>query len=92
LTVVVATIGPLAVATVGAFDPATGTFYLRAEAGPGAPDAGVFRYGLPGWLPVAGDWNGDGTTTVSPTKLSDMPPPAAARTSASSWSSSRPRL
>jgi hypothetical protein len=46
------------------FDPSTGTWYLRNEAGPGLPDAGVFRYGAPEWLPVVGDWNGDGTATI----------------------------
>jgi hypothetical protein len=30
----------------------------------GPPDAGIFRYGGVGWLPVVGDWNGDGATTV----------------------------
>jgi hypothetical protein len=49
---------------IGAFDPATGTFYLRGEASSGSPDAGVFQYGAAGWLPVVGDWNGDGKTTV----------------------------
>jgi hypothetical protein len=50
--------------TVGAFDQATGTWYLRNENDPGAPDAGQFAYGGPGWDPVVGDWNGDGQTSV----------------------------
>jgi hypothetical protein len=50
--------------TVGVYDPSTGTFYLRNENSAGAPDAGVFAYGAPGWQPVAGDWNADGITTI----------------------------
>src|SRR5262249_48929198 len=44
--------------------PATATWYLRTEANPGAPDAGRFSYGAPGWTPVVGDWDANGTTTV----------------------------
>src|SRR5262249_22974705 len=51
---------PLAATTAGVFDPATATFYLRNTHSPGAPDAGPFAYGGPGWRPVAGDWDGDG--------------------------------
>jgi hypothetical protein len=51
-------------AGVGTFDPATGTWYLRNDVSPGAPDAGQFPYGGAGWLPVVGDWDGNGTTTV----------------------------
>jgi hypothetical protein len=40
------------------------TWYLRSEVGPGAPDAGQFAYGAPGWKPVVGDWDGNGTDTV----------------------------
>jgi hypothetical protein len=52
------------VATVGVFDPATATWYLRDSDSPGAADVTPFRYGAPGWLPVVGDWNGNGTFTV----------------------------
>ncbi len=52
------------VSTVGTFNPATATWYLRNENSAGGPDAGQFQYGGPGWTPVVGDWNGDGTTTV----------------------------
>jgi hypothetical protein len=45
-------------AGVGLFDPATATWYLRNEAGPGFPDAGMFQYGAAGWGPVAGGWDG----------------------------------
>jgi ELWxxDGT repeat protein len=55
---------PGSVTTVGAFDPATGTWYLKNSNSPGAPDAGHFAYGAPGWISVAGDWNGDGVMTV----------------------------
>jgi hypothetical protein len=41
-------------AGIGAFDPSTATFYLRNEAGAGAPDAGQFAYGGAGFLPVVG--------------------------------------
>jgi hypothetical protein len=43
---------------IGAFDPATGLWYLL-----GAPGGGLlapFAYGLPGWVPVVGDWTGSG--------------------------------
>jgi hypothetical protein len=49
---------------IGAFDAASGTWYLRNEDSAGAPDAGQFAYGLPNWKGVVGDWNGDGTVTV----------------------------
>jgi glucose/arabinose dehydrogenase len=46
------------------FDPRTAIWYLRTSNSAGAPDAGQFAYGGPGWLPVAGDWNGDGKETI----------------------------
>jgi glucose/arabinose dehydrogenase len=51
-------------AAIGAFDRGSGTWFLRRTAAGGAPDAGQFAYGAPGWLPVVGDWNGDGVDTV----------------------------
>jgi parallel beta-helix repeat protein len=47
-------------------DTTTGTltWYLRNENSPGAPDIPPFAYGAAGWVPVVGDWNGDGVTTV----------------------------
>jgi hypothetical protein len=57
------TLPPVA-ATVGTFDPTTATWYLRNENGSGAPDAGSFSYGAPGWIPVMGDWDGNGTQTI----------------------------
>src|SRR5205823_2754784 len=50
--------------TVGVVDPSTMTWYLRNSNSPGAPDFTAFRYGAPGWLPVVGDWDGNGTTTI----------------------------
>jgi V8-like Glu-specific endopeptidase len=50
--------------TIGTFDPSTATWYLKNHNGPGAPDITAFRYGAPGWIPVVGDWDGDGTTTI----------------------------
>jgi hypothetical protein len=47
---------------IGAFDPATGLWYLSGAAGGGLLPP--FAYGLPGWVPVVGDWDGNGTTTV----------------------------
>jgi hypothetical protein len=52
------------VSTPGMFDPGTGTWYLRNENSSGAPDAGAFQFGAPGWLPVVGDWDGNGSVTV----------------------------
>jgi cyclophilin family peptidyl-prolyl cis-trans isomerase len=50
--------------TLGAFDPGTGTWYLRNEVSAGVPDVGVFSYGAPNWSPVIGDWTGRGLTSV----------------------------
>jgi parallel beta-helix repeat protein len=54
--------------TIGVVRPntATGTltWFLRNENSPGAPDITPFAYGAASWVPVAGDWNGDGVTTV----------------------------
>jgi Putative Ig domain len=49
---------------IGAFDSATGMWYLRNEANAGAPDAGQFQFGLSGWIAVTGDWNGTGETGI----------------------------
>jgi hypothetical protein len=50
--------------TPGVFDPTTATWYLRDSNSAGAPNIAPFQYGAPGWAPVVGDWNGDGTTTI----------------------------
>lgn len=45
---------------IGTVDPTTMTWYLAT---PGK-EINSFRYGTPGWIPVVGDWNGDGITTI----------------------------
>ncbi len=55
---------PTSSATVGVFDPTTAAWYLRNSNTPGAPSTGPFVYGAPTWMPVTGDWNGDGTVTI----------------------------
>src|SRR5262249_36305143 len=50
--------------TVGTLDPTTATWYLRNSNTAGAPDCGSFRYGAPGWIGLAGDWDGNGTMTI----------------------------
>jgi hypothetical protein len=58
------TSAPKPVQTIGAFDPSTAFWFLRNENNGGAPDAAAFQFGLNTWLPITGDWNGDGTTTI----------------------------
>jgi hypothetical protein len=55
--------------TIGVADTtgATGPFavwYLHNANGVGAPDGGPFAYGVAGWVPVVGDWDGDGVDTI----------------------------
>jgi VCBS repeat-containing protein len=50
--------------TLGAFDPADGRWYLRNAVAPGAPDTAPFAYGAAGWVPLLGDWDGNGTLTI----------------------------
>jgi len=51
--------------TIGLYNPATSTFFLR-NSNTSAPADVVFGYGPAGagWIPVAGDWNGDGIDTI----------------------------
>lgn len=56
---------PVKPTTIGAFDPQTATWYLRNSNSAGAPDAGQFQFGAPGWFAVVGDWDGNGTSTVA---------------------------
>ena len=50
--------------TIGAFNPATAQFLLRSENSSGPADVATFNFGQPGWLPITGDWDGDGVDTV----------------------------
>ena len=51
--------------SVGHFDPSTMTFQILTTLAPSPPEI-TFRFGKrgKGWLPVTGDWNGDGRDTV----------------------------
>jgi hypothetical protein len=51
--------------SIGLYDPATGVFFLRNSNNGGAANA-QFGYGPGGlgWIPLAGDWNGDRLATV----------------------------
>jgi parallel beta-helix repeat protein len=55
---------PLPAATVGVFDPATQTWYLRGSNSAGPPAAGQFRFGTATSLPVSGDWTGTNPDTI----------------------------
>ena len=50
---------------VGLYSPTNSTFYLRYANQSGPPDV-TFTYGVAnaGWIPIAGDWDGNGTTTL----------------------------
>src|SRR5207248_11546625 len=50
--------------TIGAFDPATATWYLNNQTGAGNPSISPFAYGGPGWVPAVGDWDGDGQKSI----------------------------
>ncbi|MFJ2193914.1 VCBS repeat-containing protein, partial [Kitasatospora sp. NPDC087861] len=47
--------------SIGAYDPGTGTFYEGNQAG---ATLGSAKFGNPEWKPLAGDWNGTGTSKV----------------------------
>lgn len=49
--------------TIGIYNSASGSWYLRDAHSVGAPTHYVFSYG-PGNIPVTGDWNGDGVDTI----------------------------
>jgi ribosomal protein S16 len=51
--------------TIGLFNPAASTFFLRNSASTGVADLS-FGYGPggAGWTPLVGDWNGDGVDTI----------------------------
>jgi uncharacterized delta-60 repeat protein len=50
--------------TPGVYDTVTAMWYLRDTATAGAPTVLPFAYGVPGWTPLVGDWDGDGVFTV----------------------------
>jgi len=52
-------------ATPGLYDPVHATFFLRNSNSGGTADL-TFTYGPSslGWIPITGDWNGDGIDTV----------------------------
>jgi hypothetical protein len=62
--------GPVTIGVVEVIDssiPGQGkvlTWKLRNSLTPGAPDVAQFAYGAQGDIPVVGDWDGNGTTTV----------------------------
>jgi hypothetical protein len=49
---------------IAVFQPNNATWYLHNSPTAGAPDVSPFAYGGPNWIPVAGDWNGDGHVSV----------------------------
>ena len=53
--------------TVGLVDISSGVWYLRNSGGV----VTSFFYGVPGDLPISGDWNGDGTSTPGLYRQSD---------------------
>jgi hypothetical protein len=57
------------ITTIGVYRPPSsdgdaGWWFLRNENSGGWWDVPEFAYGGPGDIPVVGDWNGDGTTTI----------------------------
>lgn len=51
--------------SIGVYNPATATSFLRNSNTSGVADVPAFNYGIPNWVPLSGDWNGDGTDTIS---------------------------
>src|SRR5262249_19757168 len=49
-------------AGVGVLQPDAAAWYLRGSASPGAPNVSPFAFGGPGWVALAGDFDGNGTT------------------------------
>lgn len=50
-------------ASLGAVDPGF-TWYLREANSPGGTSTPPFAYGAGGWVPVAGDWDGNGGDSI----------------------------
>jgi FtsP/CotA-like multicopper oxidase with cupredoxin domain len=55
--------------TIGVYNPADASFHLRNHNDPGPADW-LFTFGTPGFVPLGGDWNGDGIDTVGAFRLS----------------------
>ena len=49
--------------TIGVYRPSNTTFYLKKANNSGFADE-VIAYGIPGDLPIIGDWDGDGIDTI----------------------------
>jgi hypothetical protein len=54
---------PLCAVTAGVFRPSNGALYLKNSNTTGFADVAI-NYGLPSDYPIAGDWDGNGTTTI----------------------------
>ena len=56
---------PAGADTIGLYDPSDSQFWLKNSNASGYHDL-KFDYGAPqaGWIPLSGDWNGDGTVTI----------------------------
>jgi hypothetical protein len=54
---------PVCAVTVGVFRPSNGLLFLRNSNTSGFADVAL-NYGLPGDVPVVGDWDGNGTATI----------------------------
>lgn len=50
--------------SIGVYNPATATSFLRNINSTGVADVPPFNYGIANWVPISGDWNGDGTDTI----------------------------
>jgi hypothetical protein len=50
--------------TIGVFDLLSAKWYLRTSNSAGGPSLTPFAFGAPGFIPVVGDWDGDGRTTL----------------------------
>ncbi len=50
--------------TIGVYNPATATSFLRNSNSTGVADVPPFNYGIANWVPISGDWNGDGVDTI----------------------------
>src|SRR4051812_4444978 len=52
----------LSATRIGTFAPASGAWALRSSPSAGSADAGTFQFGA--YIPVVGDWNGDGASDI----------------------------